>query len=101
MGRSRSAKPALGVLGSHDTARRDISGRHQISLRLDEPHTAGGERRRFQPETAAVLLPLPLVLDNPSRVGTIGDTSYVTIQSRVVADSNDLAGFAVEAGASL
>jgi hypothetical protein len=59
------------------------------------------EWRRFQPETAAVLLPLPFVLDNPSRVATIGDTSYVTVQSRVVADSNDLAGFAVKTGASL
>jgi len=38
------------------------------------------------------------VLDNPSRVEIIGDTSYVTIQSRVVADSNDLAGFTVKTG---
>jgi len=60
-----------------------------------------GSRRRFQPETAAVLLPLPLVLDKPSRVGIIGDTSHVTIQSHVVADSKDLAGFAVKTGASL
>ena len=41
------------------------------------------------------------VLDHPSRVGTIGDTSSLTIQSHVVADSNDLAGFAVKTGASL
>jgi hypothetical protein len=46
-------------------------------------------------------LPLPFVLDNPSRVGTTGDTSYVTIQSHVIADLNDLAGFAVKTGASL
>jgi hypothetical protein len=57
------------------------------------------ERRRPQPGTAA--LPLPFVLNNASKVETIGDTSYVTIQSRVVADSNDLAGFAVKTGASL
>jgi hypothetical protein len=48
-----------------------------------------------------LLLPLPFVLDNPSRVGTIGDTSYMTIQSHVVADSSDLAGFEVKTGASL
>jgi hypothetical protein len=47
------------------------------------------------------LLPLQFVLDNPSKVGIIGDTSYVTIQSHVVADSKDLAGFAVKTGASL
>jgi hypothetical protein len=46
-------------------------------------------------------LPLAFVLDNPSRVGTIGGTSYVTIQSHVVADSSDLAGFAGKTGASL
>jgi hypothetical protein len=59
------------------------------------------QRRRPQPETAAFLLPLQFVLDNPSRVAIIGDTSYVTIQSHVVADSKDLAGFAVKTGASL
>jgi hypothetical protein len=41
LGRSPGAKPALGVLRSHDTARRDVSGRHQIPPHLDEPHTAG------------------------------------------------------------
>jgi hypothetical protein len=46
-------------------------------------------------------LAAPFVLDNPSRVGTTGDTSYVTIPSHVVADSNDLTGFAVKTGASL
>jgi hypothetical protein len=40
-GRNAGAKPALGVLRSHDTARRDISGRLRISLHLNEPHTAG------------------------------------------------------------
>jgi hypothetical protein len=33
-------------------------------------------------------------------VETIGDTSYLTIQSHVVAGSNELAGFAVKTGAS-
>jgi hypothetical protein len=33
-------------------------------------------------------LPLSFVLDNPSTVKTTGDTSHVTIQSHVVADSN-------------
>jgi hypothetical protein len=55
------------------------------------------ERRRPQPETAAFLfsclLPLPFVLDNPSRVRAIGDTSYVTIKSHVIADSNDFGRF--------
>jgi hypothetical protein len=48
-----------------------------------------------------LFLPLPFVLDNPSKVGTIGGTSSMTIQSHIVADSSDLAGFAVKTGASL
>jgi hypothetical protein len=40
------------------------------------------------------------VLDNPSRLGPIGGTSYMTIQSHVIVDSSDLAGFAVKTGAS-
>jgi hypothetical protein len=40
------------------------------------------------------------VLEHPSSVGTIGDTSYLTIHSHVVVDSHDLAGFAVKTGAS-
>ena len=44
-----------------------------------------------QPETADSLLALAFGLDHPRSVGTIGDTWYVTIQSHVVVDSNDLA----------
>jgi hypothetical protein len=57
--------------------------------------------RELTARECGLALPLPFVLDKPSRVGTIGDTSYVTIQSHLVADSNDLAGFAVKTGASL
>jgi hypothetical protein len=42
-----------------------------------------------------------LVLDHPRSVGTIGDTSHLTIHSHVTADSKDLAGLAVKTGASL
>jgi hypothetical protein len=34
-------------------------------------------------------------------MGIIGDPSYLTIQSHVVVDSNEMAGFAVKTGASL
>jgi hypothetical protein len=44
---------------------------------------------------------MPWFLDHPSSVGIIGDISYLTVQSHVVADPNDLTGIAVKTGASL
>jgi hypothetical protein len=74
------------------------------SARSDEPIADHLSPLLYEPHTAAwlngFLLPLSFGLDNPSRVGTIGGTSYMTIQRHVVADSSDLAGFAVKTGAS-
>jgi hypothetical protein len=46
----------------------------------------------------AFLVPTPSVLDNPSKVELFGDTSYVTVQGHVVANSHDLAGFSGQDG---